>query len=167
MDHSILTTGRSQHGFTLMEVITFMTLSALVLTGALFFFRTGAESYAETLSQSLALEAFHHANRLMTRDIRNLRNQSSIATATVSQFTFTNVQNQSISYTFSSGQLLRNGVSISSGLTSFSLTYATWDGASWSSGATTEIAMVTATLSTSVEGRLLATSSSILLRNAR
>lgn len=150
-----------------MEVITYMTLSALVLTGALFFFRIGTESYAKTLGQSVALEAFHHANQLMTRDIRNLRNKNSITTASSAQFTFTNVQNQSISYTFSGGQLLRNGTAIASGLTACSLTYIKWDGTAWTSGTTNQIAMVTISLSTLIEGRTSTASNSILLRNAR
>ena len=66
-----------------------------------------AWSFGSRFQDNAVSSAIIASNR-MSREIRRLRNDASITTATVSQLTFTDMDNNSITYNLSGNTLMRN-----------------------------------------------------------
>lgn len=114
-----------ERGFTVIELImTMLVLSVVVIGVALFI-----NPLMDLTIQKHFMNDYVAESRLallrMQRDISQIKDDASVTAATASQLSFTDTNNNAISYALSAGNLLRNSVVLTSGVTSFQITY--WD----------------------------------------
>lgn len=142
-----------QQGFSLIEmvmVVVLMGIISVVVGGMLL------NTYQTFITSENVNEVDWNAmalNRLVN-DVHMIRSQNDISSATATQLTFVNIAGSTVSYTLSGSTLLRNGITLATGVQSFALGYLQSNGAATST--TSQIRYVTASM-TLVEGNLSST----------
>ncbi|TAK74630.1 MAG: prepilin-type N-terminal cleavage/methylation domain-containing protein [Gammaproteobacteria bacterium] len=116
-------------GFTLIELTASMVIMAIisVVVGSVLFHGYQAFITSQNISTTdwngfLALER-------MADDIHTIRSPNDISVIQSTQLTFVDVNSNSVNYQLSSGSILRNGVTLASGVQSFSMSYLNTPGA--------------------------------------
>jgi len=125
-----------KNGFTLIELIIVITIIGII-TGVVGFVLFGAvDAWTFKFNRSDILSDGRPAMNRMVREIREIRDNDSVATASSSEFRFTNVDNVDITYNLSSTDLNRtaNGVTNTLAEDVSGLTFTYYD--SCASGAT-------------------------------
>lgn len=96
---------RNTSGFTLIELLTYMSLAGVVFLGLDYLFLRSTDIYVDVLSSSTLVQNAHTASEMLEREIKSVRNKTSIVTATATQFKFTNTSNSLIDLVYASGQI--------------------------------------------------------------
>lgn len=111
-------------GYTLIELITVMTVIGVVaaIGAPLLIEAASAWSYASPYQNNAVLSAVVAQNR-MSREIRRLKNDSSVTTAASSQFSLTDVDNNTITFVLSGSTLMRNSDGLLDNVASLSFVY--------------------------------------------
>ena len=95
------------------------------------FFSLGIITFMKPITDLLILQSFQSNTALegrlallrMVREIDTVKDRTSISQATASAFSFTDVNNQAISYGLSSGTLTRNNVTLAKSVSSLQFQY--------------------------------------------
>lgn len=122
---------KRQHGFSMIELIIVIAILATLAVITLPMLQAGFNGYVTQRNLSDANWQGRLALSRMVRDIQSLPSTSNISTASSSQFTFTDIDNASVSYTLSGSNLQRNAITLANGVNS--ITFGYYD----SAGATT------------------------------
>lgn len=114
----------AKKGYTLIELVTVMVVLGVILAiGIPLLMETvDAWSYGSRFQTNAVLSAIVAQNR-MSREIRRLKNDTSVTTATSSQFSFTDVNDNAITFNLSGNTLMRNSDGLLDNVTSLSFTY--------------------------------------------
>lgn len=109
-------------GFTLIELVTVIALIGLVLIAAETPLIMGVRSYVTGQNLLKAHELGRSALWRIERELKNLR-EGFLTSADDSSITFMDNFEQTITYSFSGGQILKNGFVLCDSVSSFSLAY--------------------------------------------
>ncbi len=112
-----------QKGFTLIELIIVIVLlgilaavSGKMLMQGLSALIAGQNAVQANWAGTIAMER-------MSRDIHQVRSAADISTASSSQFTFTDMNGNSISYTLSGSSVMRNSQALADGISALTFSY--------------------------------------------
>ncbi|OGT37843.1 MAG: hypothetical protein A3F12_02070 [Gammaproteobacteria bacterium RIFCSPHIGHO2_12_FULL_38_14] len=131
-------------GFSMIELIVVIVIIGILSVITLPMLQTGFNSYFIQRNLSNVNWQGRLALSRMTRDIRNIPATGNITTAGVTQLTFTNNNNEIISYTLNGTNLQRNGLTLANGVNSILFKYS--DSAGVSTGTIANIRYITVTL---------------------
>ena len=100
-------------GFTLLELVIVVVITGIIAASSSTLLMQGFSGYFTGRDIINASEQGSVALERMTREIRLVASSASITTATASQFSFTDVNANTISYSLSGSQLIRTYNSVS------------------------------------------------------
>lgn len=111
-------------GFTLIELVVVMVvIGVIVAIGAPLLIETAdALSYASRYQNNAVLSSIVAQNR-MSREMRRVKNDASVTTAASSQFSFTDINDNAITFNLSGNTLMRNSDGLLDGVTALAFTY--------------------------------------------
>jgi len=135
---------RSSRGFTLIELIMVMIIMSIISVVLAKFLMSTLNSFTTEYQLS---EIENQGTMVMNRlsnDIQNIRTPADISTINSNAFAFTDINGNTISYTVSGTQLLRNSITIIDNLSSISLGYLNASGAT--TGTAASVVYVTLSL---------------------
>lgn len=89
---------------------------------------TGFKAYFITDFRKEALDHARIAMERMAREIRNLRDSSSVITSSTTQFNFTDTDGNTIDFIWASPNITRNGNTLATNINTFSFGYIREDG---------------------------------------
>ena len=135
---------RFHSGFSMIELIIVIAILAVLTAITLPILSTGFNSYVAQRNLSDANWQGKLALSRMTRDIRSLPSTGNISTASSTQFTFTDLNNASVSYTLSGTNLQRNALTLANGIAA--ITFGYYDNAGASTGTIANIRYVSVEL---------------------
>ncbi|OGT50707.1 MAG: hypothetical protein A3E84_00300 [Gammaproteobacteria bacterium RIFCSPHIGHO2_12_FULL_42_13] len=118
-----------EHGFTLIELIVVIVILATLSIITLPLLQSGFNAYVTQRDISDANWQGRLALARFTRDVNALPATTNISTATNGQLTFVDDASNSVSYTLSGMQLLRNGLVLANGINTLTFSYYTAAGA--------------------------------------
>ncbi len=118
-----MTSFTKKAGFTLIELVLVIIIMSIVSV-------VGATMLAQGLQSFLTLQNTTNANwqgqvalERMTREIRYVRSAADVLTQTSGEFQFVDIYGNTIAYTLSGGNLVRNSQTLASGVNSLTFTY--------------------------------------------
>lgn len=114
---------KQQHGFSMIELVIVIAILATLAVITLPMLQAGFNGYVTQRNLSDANWQGRLALSRMVRDIQSLPSTSNISTASSSQFTFTDIDNASVSYTLSGNNLQRNAITLANGVNSITFDY--------------------------------------------
>ncbi len=112
-------------GFTLIEMVLVISLVALLSPLVFAIFLPIINSWALESQTTEATTAATEALVRITNEMAQLRDNLSVTTASASVFQFTDVNGNSLQYSLSAGNLMRNNDILARGIQSLSFSY--WD----------------------------------------
>ena len=114
-------------GLTLLELIMTMVIVAILAGGGALFLVQGTNLWTKVTFQQDAMSQADVALEHMQREIAQIKDDSSISTATSSTLAFTTIGNQSVQYQYTAGTgaLTRNGQTLAGGVQAAPFQY--WD----------------------------------------
>lgn len=119
---------RTSFGFTLIEmviVITVTAILALFLAGAI---EKGVESWYFVADRSDLMTQTPYALNRMARELRYIKDSKSVYAAASNTITFTDANNNSITFSLSGNTIYRNNDILLDGVAAFSLQYSDANG---------------------------------------
>jgi len=137
--------------YTLVEMVTVLMIMSIIGLTASYVIIESAKVYARTVP---AMDASYKANlaaERMKREIRDLKSTSSITTLGATAFTFDDSSDNTIAYSLSGTDLLRNGDLLAKGTTDLSFSYWKDDGTTASSASDLHFVEVALTVQTGNE----------------
>ncbi|KAB2881533.1 hypothetical protein F9K33_00305 [bacterium] len=165
---SVKNSSGNEFGFTIIELLTYISLASVIFVGAYYVFVKSTDIYVNVLRSSTAVQNAHSASELIEREAKNVKNNASVIIATSTQFKFTNTSNTVIDLVYSSQQIKKNTVAYASGISSFAFSYYKWDGTTWTSASpTNQIAKIRYVFTIAYQGYSFSKDNYILLRNMR
>ena len=132
-------------GFSLIElvlVLVIISVISVVIAKILF---QGFQSFKTSENISEADWQGWIAVQQLVDDIHTIRSSGDISTITSTQLNFVDVNNSSVQYQWSGNTLSRNGVTLATGLTSFSLSYLNSSGAATSTASAVRYVVIALT----------------------
>ena len=115
-------------GFTLVEVVTVIVILGIVGLASSYVTVESMKIYARAApAMDASYQALLSVER-MRREIRDMKDTASITTFTATALTFDDSSDNTIAYSLSGGDLLRNGALLARGVTSLSFGYWKSDG---------------------------------------
>lgn len=120
-------TGR-RGGYTLMEMVSVITIMSIVGSLASFVVIQSMQVYAFAVPSMEASYQARLASRRMVEDVRELGDPASISTLTSTAFTFDDAATNTVSYALSGTDLLRNGDRIARSVSGLTFEYWKSDG---------------------------------------
>lgn len=121
-----------QNGFSLIELITVIVILGIILSMSSLLLSQGFNAFSNSENLLDANSQGQVAIQRMARDIQMIRSPSDITTATSTQLSFTDIDNNTISYTLSGSNLTvtKNGntQTLAVGIHSLTFTYYTSSG---------------------------------------
>lgn len=158
----------NDNGFALTELLQYVTLSGVVLSGIFLVFNQAIAMYADTVRSSVVVQDVQRVSDILERETGSIKGRTHVLVATSGQFKFTNHSNLVVDLVYAGGQIRRNNVALMSGVTSFSFQYYKWDGSVWTAASpTSAIAKVRYAYSTTHQGYVFNCERTVLLRNMR
>ncbi|MBU1853796.1 MAG: prepilin-type N-terminal cleavage/methylation domain-containing protein [Candidatus Omnitrophica bacterium] len=115
-------------GFTLIELVIVIVILGVIASIAVPLLLSISESLAFLIARTSIDQAADVALTRMVREIRRLDDDGSVNTAISSQFSFDDVNSNTISYSLSSTNLMRNSDILAGDVQSLSFTYYDDDG---------------------------------------
>ncbi len=113
----------SQCGFTLIElVITTLVIGVIAYVVAVAL-SGGMKAYFTADFRDEALDQVRVAMERMTREIRNLKDSSSVTASSTALFNFVDIDGNNVNYSYANPNIMRNGNVLSTDITSFSFGY--------------------------------------------
>lgn len=111
-------------GFSLIELIMVITIVGIVAAIGIPSLNEAVRAWVFTtgIQDNVVASEVVAANRI-SRDIRSLKNDSSVTTANASTFTFLDTNNNSVSYALTGGKLMRNSDILADNVNALSFTY--------------------------------------------
>ncbi len=110
-------------GFTIIELITVIALSGIIVGLLARFVVQGMDTYHFVDDRKTLLRDARLAVHFMNRDFRQVKADAGIQNATATQFRFTNYDEDDITYQYADNKITRNGYTLADHLTSFQLRY--------------------------------------------
>ncbi len=107
MDRASWIGHHGKKGFTIIELVITMVLIGIVAYIAADAMSTGFKAFFVTDNRKEALDQARIAMERMTREIRNLRDSSSVTTSSATQFCFTNLDGTLINFNYQSPNIRR------------------------------------------------------------
>jgi len=117
-----------QSGFTLLELVVVTVILAIVAGITVQLLTSGVDAYHFISNRKDALQSARLALQRINRDIREVADQDSISIANATFLQFKDIKGNAIEYSFSDGQLTRNGYLLADGIQSFRFRYKKADG---------------------------------------
>jgi len=114
-----------KEGFTLVEVVLAITLVALMATVGAYAFSPVLDTWLIGSSRGQAANSTSYALNRMMNEIAQLKDAQSVLTATANQFEFIDVDDNTIDYSLSGTNLMRNGNILARGVQALAFSY--WD----------------------------------------
>ncbi len=153
--------------FTLVEMIIaigLVTVLSLVLGRLLL---SGVDAFNYATARKQALRQARIALSGISRELRQVKDSSSITEATSTSITFTNVDDEQVTIEFRNGRILRNSVPVARNVTAFQLHFYDQDGNELSLPINdpSVVRAVKIVLHVSVEGREIALETEVRPRN--
>lgn len=115
-------------GFTIIELITVIALSGIILGLLARFVVQGMDTYHFVDDRKTLLRDVRLAVHFMNRDFRQIKADDGIQDATATQFRFTSYDEDDITYQYTSNTITRNGHTLADHITSFQFRYLRADG---------------------------------------
>jgi prepilin-type N-terminal cleavage/methylation domain-containing protein len=122
------TTQRSTRGFTLVEVVLVITITAIVALIPSQVMQESIKVYASVAPRLDAAYQARLATERLRRDVREMGNLNLISAMTSTALTFTDTSNRTVSYLLTGSDLTRNGDKIATGVNSLAFRYWQDDG---------------------------------------
>lgn len=171
MADSLLTKGSEMlntKGFTLIELVTTITVIGVAFICVFYIFNNTAEIYNHVAGGSEDLQRIQQITGYLDADLKNVKDKNSILIASGSQFKFINVNQQTIDFVYINPYLKKNNVNLTRDLSGFSFTYFKFDGMQWTSARPlSEIGRILITGTVINSGQLNSFRQSVSLRNCR
>ncbi len=124
---------KKQNGFSLIELITVIVILGVIVAMSSLLLSQGFNAFFNTANIADANSQGQLALERMSRDIRQIRSPSDITTATSTQLSFNDINNDAISYTLSGSNLTltQNSTTqiLAVGINSLTFTYYDQNGA--------------------------------------
>jgi len=145
-------------------VIGLVTVLSLVLGRLLL---SGVDAFNYATARKQALRQARIALSSISRELRQVKDSSSITEATSTSITFTNVDDEQVTIEFRNGRILRNSVPVARNVTAFQLHFYDQDGNELSLPISdpSVVRAVKIVLHVSVEGREIALETEVRPRN--
>lgn len=137
---------RNQTGFTLIELLISIVMLGIisVVVGRIMFEGLTTMQTSDKVT-SVGWQGLIALERL-TVDVHRIRSKSDITTVTASQFTFTDVNGTSVSYTLSGGKLMRGSQTLADDIQSITFSYLDATGAATTTAANVRYVKLAMTL---------------------
>jgi len=132
-----------QQGFTLIEAIIVIVILGVIGTIATTMLGQGLSAYLTAQNVTDADWQGQIALERMERDLRAVRSLNDISTATSSQFIFTDINGNSITYQLTGTSLMRNSQILADGIQSLSFSYTDKNGSTTATPANIRYVTVT------------------------
>lgn len=111
-------------GYTLVELVMVIVLIGIVAAiGIPAILETGDAFSLASQFQDFAVQSSIVAMNRVSREIRKLKDDASVNTATASQFSFVDLDNNTITYNRSGNTLMRNSDGLADNVTALTFTY--------------------------------------------
>ena len=110
-------------GFTLIEIVLAIALSALFASVAALAFKPALDTWAISAPRDAVTDSLAYALSRMTSEIAQIKNTASVQAASSGSFQFTDVSNNSIHYYLSGNHLMRNNDILGRGVQVLSFQY--------------------------------------------
>lgn len=158
-----MTTTRRQHGFTLIELTMVILITGIIMVIVTRMYATGVSSVITSQHVNDATWQGRITMERMVREIRSTRSAADISVMTASGYTFTDMNGNSIAYSLSGSNLMRNANILASGINS--LTFAYYDEDGISTASSTSVEYVTITINVTQYSSNYSLTSSVYLRD--
>lgn len=113
---------KQESGFTLIELIVSLIVGAILAASITPFMRTSVMSYEASTSITEAYQSSRIAFNRLLSELRMIPRTSDVTSISSSAITFWDRTPDEIIYTYSGGQLLRNGYAFVDNVSSFTIT---------------------------------------------
>ncbi len=139
------------NAYTLVEMVSVITILSIIGLVSSYVIIESMKVYARTAPAINATYQARLAAKRMTRDIRDMKDVGSITTFAPTALTFDDSSDNTIAYSLSGGDLLRNGDLLARGATSLSFSYWKSDGTTASAAADLHLVEIDLTVSVGLE----------------
>ena len=118
-------TGTIFHGVTLIELVVVLVIVGVFAGGIAVFLVEGTDLWSKVTFQLDAMSQAELAMEQIQRDAAQIKDDSSVSTASATALTFTTVGNESVQYQYTAGNstLTRNGQLLAGGVQSATFQY--------------------------------------------
>ncbi len=158
-------------GFTLVEYILVIALSGIIFVSLAQAVIITIRSFDIALAGTEIIGKYDTAYARMMREIRHVKNVSSLVTANSNEIRFIDVDNNDIDYRMSGNQLLRNSTAAIDGVTALTFEYYDRNSAAIAtpivSPSSTNVRMVAVTITVAASNQSVTVQSLTKLRNVR
>lgn len=113
----------NQKGHTLIEMVLAITLMSVLVSAVSVAFLPVLDTWSLNSPKNEITDSVSYAVGRMASEIAQVKNQTSVEVATSSRFKFTDVSNNSVDYTLSGTNLMRNANIMGRGIQSITFTY--------------------------------------------
>ncbi len=114
---------RKQAGFTLIELLMSIVLISIIMVVVSRLYVQGVTSMLTSQNVTDATSQGRLAIERMVREIRGTRSAADISVMTASEYSFTDINGNSISYSLSGSSLMRNTEILANGISSLAFGY--------------------------------------------
>jgi prepilin-type N-terminal cleavage/methylation domain-containing protein len=153
----------NQHGFTLIEMVVVIALSAIITVMVTRFLAQAVMSFLAAQNITDANWQGRIAMERMVRDIRQVRSPLDVTTMTATEFAFLDILGNSIDYKLTGTTLTLNGFVLANGISNVAFTYYNYAGTVAATAATLNFVYIT--LDVTQDNSNYSTSTAIYLRN--
>lgn len=155
----------SNRGFTLIELVITMTIIGIIAYVAAQAITAGTRTYFSTDYRKEALDQARVAMERMTREVRTLRDSSSVITSSSTRFNFTDSGGNNIDFNYANPNITRNGNTLATGISAMTFAYVRNDGTVDAVFSPANTRMIRITITATVSGENLQLESGAFLRN--
>ncbi|GEM_PF-2180985 len=120
---------KNQKGHTLIEMVLAITLMSVLISAVSVAFLPVLNTWSLNTPKNEITDAVSYAVGRMASEIAQVKDKTSVAVATSSRFKFTDISSNSIDYTLSGTNLMRNSDIMGRGIQSITFTYYDVNGA--------------------------------------
>jgi len=110
-------------GLTLIELVMTISIVGILVSGSMFYIKQVIDLWDFVSFRNEIVSDGRMALNRMSREIRQINNSTSVLYANITRFRFTDINNGTIDYYFSSPNLIRNNDTLASGVSNLNLTY--------------------------------------------
>ena len=139
------------HGYTLIELVSVVSVMSIIGLVASYTIFESMKIYARTAPMLDATYQARLSVERMKREIRDMQDTASITNFTSTGLTFNDSSNNTIAFSLSSGNLLRNGDMLARGVTTLGFDYWAADGAVAASAAELHLIEIDLTVETATQ----------------
>lgn len=117
-----------QKGYSLLELVLVIALLGIIIGVLARMMVWGVDIFSFVSDRKDVVQSSRIGIKIIKKDLRKIKSSNDISNATNTQLTFINMDNETVSFTYSSGDLTRNTNELIEGLDSFYFTFYDADG---------------------------------------